>query len=126
MRLGKTKNNELLDILTDDLEIIIKDESGGAALTFIVSDTRESSVNVWCSSTVYELAIRGVEDDAFANVPIPISLACDPIFVEQRNYSLYAEVRGENSSDRKLEFDHENVSLRKSVCEYCVLVSVLP
>lgn len=56
-----------------------------------------------------------MEGDAFADAPLPISLPCDPIFFEQRSYSLYAKVRGENSHDRRLEFDHENVSLRKSV-----------
>lgn len=105
MKLGRTKNNELLYLTTDDFEIIIKDESRGAAPPFVVPDTHESSVSVWCSTNEFELGVRGVEadeEDAFANAPLPISLACDPIFFEQRNYSLYAEVRGENSSDRKL------------------------
>lgn len=69
---------------------------------------------------MHELAVRGVEADeveenTFLNTPLPISLACDPIFFEQRNYSLYAEVREENSSDHKLDFEHENVSLRKCI-----------
>ena len=101
MKLDSTKNNELIYITTDDLEITIKDESSDAGPPFVVPDTRESKVTVWCTAE-FTLAVRGVgagevEGDAFANAPLPISLPCDPIFFEQRSYSLYAEVRGENS-----------------------------
>ena len=42
------------------------------------------------------------------------SVSCDPLFFEQKNYTLIAEA----NEGHTLEFDHENVSIRKNVTRF--------
>lgn len=93
MELGRTENSKIIFIHTDDLKVTIKCGASVDSLPFVAPDQLESSVVFECKSILEP------------------SVSCDPMFFEQKSYTLIAESR----EGHTLEFNHENVYLRKNI-----------
>ena len=116
MELGRTENSEIIFIHTDDLEVTIKGGASGDPPPFVTPDQLESSVVFACASE-FKPSVRGravvAGEGTFAGRRTA-SVSCDPLFFEQKNYALIAEA----NEGHTLEFDHENVNLRKNITRF--------
>ena len=116
MELGRTENSEIIFIHTDYLEVTIKGGASGDPPPFVMPDQMESSVAVTCNAGFIP-SVRGrakvVSDAVFAG-KCTATISCDPLFFEQTSYTLIAQA----NEGHKLEFDHENVNLRKSITRF--------
>ena len=116
MELGRTENSEIIFIHTDDLEVTIKGGASGDPPPFVTPDQLESSVVFTCASE-FKPSVLGravvAGEGTFAGRRTA-SVSCDPLFFEQKNYALIAEA----NEGHTLEFDHENVNLRKNITRF--------
>lgn len=116
MELGKTENSEIIFIHTDDLEVAIKGGTSGETPPFVAPDQLESNVTITCASAFLP-SVRGraeiISEGTFAG-KFTANVSCDPLFFEQTSYTLIAEA----NEGHTLEFDHENVNLRKSITRF--------
>ena len=116
MELGRTENSEIIFIHTDDLEVTIKGGASGDPPPFVTPDQLESSVVFACASE-FKPSVRGravvAGEGTFAGRRTA-SISCEPLFFEQKNYALIAEA----NEGHTLEFDHENVNLRKNITRF--------
>ena len=114
MKLGRTENGELIYIRTKSLEIEIKGRSyitvphgAGEYKSFLVVDCPDDvDIFAKCDLTVTDSGQRSVK---------AISA---PLFFEQTNYQLIAEANSDSVAPHKLDFDHENADLRKSITHF--------
>ena len=116
MELGRTENSEIIFIHTDDLEVTIKGGASGDPPPFVMPDQMESSVAVTCNAG-FTPSVRGrakVASDAVFAGKCTATISCDPLFFEQTSYTLIAQA----NEGHKLEFDHENANLRKSITRF--------
>ena len=116
MELGRIENSEIVFIQTDDLEVTIKDGASEDPPLFVIPDQLGSSVVFTCASE-FKPSVRGsavvASEGVFAG-RCTVSVSCDPLFFEQKTYALIAEAK----EGHTLEFDHENVNLRKNISRY--------